>query len=67
MAIVVNNADRVTTHTGLYRFGQLWFSVSMEQVFNAGCDEYWDEPSAMDIECSLPYEHLGRWLSLRTR
>ena len=30
-------------------------------------DEYWDEPSAMDIEFGLPYGYLGLWLSLRTR
>ena len=32
-----------------------------------GFDTYWDEPSAMDIEFDMPYGHLGRWLSLRTR
>ena len=54
-------------HVG-YLFGKQWYMVAVEQRHRGDdFDLHWDEPSSMDIEFSLPYEHLGRWLSLRTR
>ena len=35
------------------------YKHQLEDVVPAGFDAYWDEPSAMDIEFSLLYWHLG--------
>ena len=62
MAIVVNNAPRTTLGIGghpLYLFDGDWYSVLYEQACSLDYDAYWDEPSAMDIEFSLLYWHLG--------
>lgn len=67
MAIVVNNALRTVLGLDghpLYLFDGYWYSVSYEQAYSLDYDAYWDEPSAMDIEFSMPYWHLGRWLFL---
>ena len=35
------------------------YKHQLEDVTPAGFDTFWDEPSAMDIEFSLLYWHLG--------
>lgn len=68
MAIVVQGArvarlyppvGKYGRHVG-YQFGTQWYMVAVEQRHRGdGFDLYWDEPSAMDIEFSLLYWHLG--------
>ena len=68
MAIVVQGAREARLyplvgkyggHVG-YLLGNQWYMVAVEQRHRGdGFDLYWDEPSAMDIEFSLLYWHLG--------
>ncbi len=52
-------AGKYGGHVG-YQFGNRWYMVAFEQRHRGDdFDLYWDEPSAMGIEFSLLYWHLG--------